>query len=256
MIIPDGLRALVTWLFPRRCLCCGRAVPSGSAVCEECAAALPRVTGTICPKCGRGLEFCVCTGRHMEFDRCVSPFYYEGVAKRGVLRMKYGKHPAAAEEFAEYAEQTVRTAYGTSFDFVTAVPFTPAELRSRGFNQSAALGRALARRLGMPYREVLGKPGTIRPQHECRAGERWGNVFGAFRVTADVAGRSVLLADDIATTGATLSECAKMLRLAGAQRVDCVTIACVKKRKNGPPPDSTGLPNILGEKTENELFIF
>ena len=192
----------------------------------------------------------------MEFDRCVSPFYYEGVAKRGVLRMKYGKHPAAAEGFAEYAEQAVRTAYGPSFDFVTAVPFTPAELRSRGFNQSAELGRALARRLGLPYREVLGKPGTIRPQHECRAGERWGNVLGAFRVTADVAGRSVLLADDIVTTGATLSECSKVLRLAGAKRVDCVAIACVKKLKDAPPPDSTGLPNILSKKNENELFIF
>ena len=256
MPAPDWLSALLACVFPRRCLCCGRPVPPDCAVCGECVEVLPRVTGGICPKCGRGREFCVCTSRHMEFDRCVSPFYYEGAAKRGVLRMKYGKRPAAAAGFAEFAEQTVRTAYGTAFDLVTAVPFTPAELRSRGFNQSAELGRALARRMNLPYREVLCKPENTRPQHECRAGERWGNVFGSFRVSADVAGRTVLLTDDIVTTGATLSECAKMLKLAGARRVDCVTIACVKKLKNGPPPDSTGFPDILGKKNENELFIF
>lgn len=229
---PAGwLGRAVSLLFPTRCVCCGRLAPAGVPVCETCAHSLPRVTGEICPKCGRGREWCACRGKKRAYERCVAPLYYEGMARKGVLRMKYGNHPAAAAGFAVMARETVEREYAAvPFDMVTAVPMTAAEQRARGFNQAALFGRQLARGLSLPYRETLRKAFVTKPQHMCAACERQGNVFGAYAALPGKAGRTVLLVDDIVTTGATLNECAKVLCLAGAERVYCVAIACVRRK--------------------------
>lgn len=237
MGIRERIRRAAALFFPPRCPFCGRVVGSGRLVCDACAPMLPRVTGTVCPRCGLGLAWCRCGGNRREYARCVAPFYYEGAARGGILRMKYGGHPAAAGSFAVLARPVVEREYGgVAFDCVTSVPMAAAEQRARGFNQAALFGRRLARELSLPYREMLRKPRPVRPQHLCSAKERQENVRGTYTVLPGRKARNVLLADDVATTGATLGECAKSLRLAGADRVYCVTIACVRRRGN-PHPD-------------------
>ena len=224
------LQKAVAVFLPARCAFCGGVTAGGEDVCPSCAVNLPLVRGDVCPKCGRERAFCNCTKQHYAFARCVAPFYYEGTAKRGVLRLKFYHKRGAAAVFAAYAQQIVRREYAdVQFDVVTAVPLSRSEIKKRGFNQSAVFARELSRLLGIPYGELLAKPYDTRPQHSCKAGERWGNVYGAFTAPGGAEGKTVLLADDIATTGATLSECAKVLRLAGASQVYCAVIACVKK---------------------------
>lgn len=213
-------------IFPRRCPFCGKV--SAGGVCAQCAVSLPRVGAGACPRCGREKEYCVC-GRHdFAFDRCASPFYYEGAAKKGVLRLKFLGREDSAAAFAACAAETARREYADErFSCVTCVPLSRSERRRRGYNQSERLARRTARELGIKYADTLTKPRDIKPQRTCGADERWSNVSGAFAAKGAVHG-TVLLIDDIVTTGATLSECAAALRGAGAQRICCLTAVCVK----------------------------
>lgn len=222
--------SILAMIFPQRCPFCGKVVQKGAEACAECAEKLPLVTGTICKTCGRGLKYCHCHGRRFQFERCVAPFYYEGPAKHGIMRLKFYGARMVAKSFGAYIADTVRREYaGELFDFVTAVPLSRGEMRKRGFNQSGVVAQALAENLGLNFYEALKKPGEIKPQRKCKGRVRWGNVFGAFKVCGDVCGKTILLVDDVETTGATLNECARVLRLAGAGRVYCAVIACVKK---------------------------
>ena len=230
IILKKILINLTALFFPERCAFCGMVTSAGEHTCTQCKSDLPVVSGIICKTCGCEKVFCSCKKKHFEFNCCLAPFYYEGIAKRGVLRYKFGNKQSSVRAFAIYAAEIIRREYfAEHFDFVTAVPMSKAEFRNRGFNQSEAFGIALAKELTLEFRKVLSKPFDTKPQRSCSATNRWGNVFGTFSVTSSLDGKRVLLVDDIMTTGATLNECAKMLKLAGATEVFCTVIASVKK---------------------------
>ena len=122
--------------------------------------------------------------------------------------------------------EVVRREYGgIPFDVVTAVPLHQQEHRERGFNQAEKLGQAVAKRLHLPYGVTLRKITVTAPQKELKAVQRTGNLLGVFDVCADISDKTVLLVDDVITTGATLDECAKMLKIFGAKEVYAVTAA-------------------------------
>ncbi len=205
-------------VFPPRCVFCGAILPRGEHACASCLAAAPRTEGLFVPQ-GR-------PHRAFAFSACAVPFYYDGPVKTGIRRLKFHGHPSAARGFASLCLPALQTLQKKSaFDLVTAVPLSRREMRSRGYNQAALFGQAVSGLLAIPYEETLAKPCDIKPQHDCGGAERWGNVFGAFTVCKDIKERRVLLADDVITTGATLNECAKMLRLAGASEVCGAAIA-------------------------------
>lgn len=223
------LKKLVSAVFPRRCAFCGRIVKAGQDVCVSCGKALPYIGMGACPVCGRERKYCRCRKEKFAFERCTAPFYYEGVAKKGVLRLKFCGRREVAKVLAAYLALRVAKEYsGIKFDFVTAVPLSAAEKRRRGYNQAEDLGRALALRLSIPYTEALVKPRDIKPQHSCTSAERERNVVGAFEARSVPKGVAVLLVDDVVTTGATLSECAAELKKAGASSVFCAAAARVK----------------------------
>lgn len=223
------LTALVCALFPQRCAFCGRIIRAGLRVCPECEKSLPYIGNGTCRVCGRERRYCRCEKEKYAFERCVAPFYYEGVAKKGIMRFKFGGRREVAAVFAKYAAQRARSEYeGTSFSFVTAVPLSKTEKHRRGYDQAEDFGRALARELGLQYRCALCKPRDIKPQRTCTAPERRKNVIGAFYAYDVPKSAAVLLADDVVTTGATLSECALALKKAGAGTVCCVAAARVK----------------------------
>jgi ComF family protein len=113
-------------------------------------------------------------------------------------------------------------------DALVPVPLAPARERQRGFNQAALLAERLARGLGRPVRpRWLRRARPTPPQSELGATERWANVRNAFQAAPAVAGRHLLVVDDILTTGATAAECARALRAAGARAVGVVTVARV-----------------------------
>ncbi len=218
-------RRLLAILFPERCAACGEVIRPGEGVCSACRGELPRIGIPICPFCGREAAFCRCGKRHRHFERVVAPFYYDDAARSGMLRMKASGDRAAAAFFAGEMAETVRQYYADiSFDGVVFVPSGRIAMRERGYNPGRLVAEELARDLGLPVRPILRKVVENRQQKSLTADERSGNVLGVFDLVDEAAadGKTFLLADDIVTTGSTLDECAKMLKIYGAEAVYAV----------------------------------
>lgn len=118
------------------------------------------------------------------------------------------------------------------------VPSHRSRLVERGYNPAALLAAALARRAGARVSHVLVRRRTAPPQHQLSRAERLANLHGAFSATKRLDGRSIMLVDDVVSTGTTLSECALALREAGAQRVDALVVAspaAPASRRSGEP---------------------
>lgn len=212
--------------FPHHCFLCNEMLYPHQHLCENCREKAPYVLPPVCDHCGRSEDECHCGKRRRAFARCVSPFYHKGVAQTGIYTLKGEGYTVTVDGFADEMAEVVRREYGgIPFDMVTAVPLHKREMLERGFNQAEKLGCALAKRLHLPYVTVLTKITVTAPQKELKAVERTGNLLGVFDVCADISGRTILLVDDVITTGSTLDECAKMMKIFGAEEVYAVTAA-------------------------------
>lgn len=211
---------------------CGEPIPVLTLCCDRCREEIPFIRPPICGLCGASREDCMC-GRHRHrYDRIVSPFYCTEAVHRGILNLKRWDDPQAIAFFAgQMAAVVRRELHGEAMDAVTFIPMTARDKRERGYNQGELLARDVAKALSLPCVEMLTKCYQTKPQKILRAVERQGNILGAFDVCdgVDVTDKTILLVDDVITTGATADECAKMLKLYGAKRVLCVT-ASVRHR--------------------------
>lgn len=228
-------RRLLAILFPERCAVCGEVIVCGEGVCSACRDKLPRVGTPVCPFCGLEKEWCQCRHRRRHFDRVIAPLYYDGAASRAILRMKASGDRVAAAFFAEEMAAAVRQHYpDTVFDGVVFVPSERSRQRRRGYNPGHMVAQELAVQLELPLLPVLIKLTENAPQKSLSAIERSGNVLGVFDVVEEsaVVGKTLLLADDIITTGATLDECAKMLKIGGAETVFAVVAAATRPEKH------------------------
>mgnify|MGYP002572816121 CR=1 FL=1 len=227
---------LLKVIFPERCACCNRVIGSGG-ICTDCKRALNKIEGSVCPLCGRRPKECNCRQKRHAFVRCIAPFCYQGPVSRGLKGLKFYGHRAAAGYFAREMANCVRERYqGVEFDLVVCVPLSAQRMKERGYNQSELLAAGMAKELALPFAaDALQKLYDNPIQHSLTALQRRGNVLGVYEAkAAEVQGKRILLVDDIATTGATLHECAKMLCLSGAKEVYAVTAALVNPpRKDG-----------------------
>lgn len=218
-------------LFPRRCPLCGAILMPNERVCGGCSDELEFINPPVCKKCGRPIFDCACDDEASYYDRCVSPFVYTKSIRRGMHRFKFSNAPVAADFFAKFMAVAVSREYSREHvDIITCVPMHPSDLRKRGYNQAALLARSVADHLDLPvYTNVIAKISQNSVQHSLTRAERRKNVGGVYHVVRpnQIAGRTVLICDDIITTGSTLSECARVLKEAGARRVLCVTAAAV-----------------------------
>ncbi len=169
----------------------------------------------------------------MYYDRFTAPLYYENEVRKSIHRLKFSSRKDYAESYAFLMAQKIRSDYADErFDFIAAVPMRTKERRRRGYNQSEEIAKVLAKITGTDYKKgLIKKLYSTKRQSDSRMINRTGNVFGVFDVEENVDGKSVLLVDDVRTTGSTLSECGKMLYLKGAKRVCCVSLAAVKYNK-------------------------
>ncbi|MBQ3006242.1 MAG: ComF family protein [Clostridia bacterium] len=230
----NTLKQILFSVLPKRCAYCGSVITSDLLVCAECEKSLPRVTGNVCRKCGRGTDFCSCKGAEMYFESLVAPFYFEGNVRKGMHAFKFRKSPDNAKAYGKEISETILQRYdGIDFDFITEVPMTRKSVKERGYNQCALLCKSISENLGMEYRPgVLVKIYETEKQHGLNYNIRKGNLTGVFDVKnpEEVKDKTVLICDDIATSGETLNECAKMLWLHGAKEVYCVAAALTKKK--------------------------
>ena len=227
-------RRLVAILFPERCVSCGEVILPGEGVCAACHVAWPTIGVPVCPYCGLEKAWCDCHRRRRHYERVVASWYYDGAAARAVLRMKENDDPLAVAYFADVLADTVWQHYeDVAFDGVAFVPTTRRERRRRGYNPGERIARATAKRLGLPCLPYLRKIYETAPQKKLTAEQRGGNLLGAFDVTTKtLEGKTILLVDDVVTTGATLDECAKMLKIYGVEAVYAATVAATRKEKD------------------------
>ncbi len=231
-------RGLLDLLYPPRCEACGEL--RREAICPECRAGVGWLHAPLCEVCGQpfdpsaqGAPRCAdCrTPRGRVFSLARSAAYYEGPLVRLIWRYKYaGQMVLAAPLGQVMVEALAGSAAGldpASVDLVCAVPLHPSRRRERGFNQSELLAEYVAAAIGRPRRALLERTRPTRPQVDMPREARAANVRGAFGLRAgeEVAGRCVLLVDDLFTTGATIGECARALRRGGAAEVRVFTLA-------------------------------
>ena len=211
--------------------------PGEKIVCGTCLAKLVPRSGPSCPLCGRFHEG---AGEDHLCSRCLelAPAFsvhrscgvYGGALKDVILLFKYRKFAPLSRPLAEYAGTCLGSALRLweGADFIVPVPLHPARRRERGFNQSCLLARDLARLRGLTVLEgCLVKARNVPPQAALRAAEREKNVKNAYAVRRrrKVLGKTVILIDDVCTTGATLRECGRVLVEAGARDVRAITLA-------------------------------
>lgn len=188
-------------LLPRKCVGCGA---PGAFLCGVCLADAPRAADAT----GVGLQL------------VLAPFQMKGAAQKAVHRLKYnGVRVLAAPMGAAMAQHLQRR--GVAPDVIAPVPLHPSRQRERGYNQAELLAREVGRWLDVPVEAgLLVRTESAGPQVRAASREeRQANVAGAFRVRRAAIGKSVVIVDDVTTTGATLQECAAALRRAGARRV-------------------------------------
>jgi ComF family protein len=224
-------RVALDLFFPRWCLGCGR---EGAYICVACRGSLPAITPPVCARCGRpvaGSEVCdECAGSEAAIDGIRSPFLFEGLVRRAVHELKYNNlrdlAPALAGLLRDYLAD--RPLPG---EVLVPVPLHPRRLRERGYNQSALVARELGRLCGWKVEEGCLVRGSHTPPQVRSAGvdERRRNVAAAFACRdGRLAGRGVVLVDDVSTSGATLNACAAALKSAGAASVWGLVLALEK----------------------------
>ncbi len=189
-----------------------------------------------CSRCGRAIEghegeyLCLdCERNKPFFDRAASAFRFEGAARELLLGYKFNAHLWLKDDLSDWLEACIRAHFAApSVDLILPMPLTLFHRIDRGYNQSAYLAEEVARRIGRKCRDdILKRTGRPKRQAGLDEEERRQNVKGTIAVRRPefVRGRTILLIDDVMTTGSTLSEAARVLKLAGAWRIWCATLA-------------------------------
>ena len=232
------LAEILDFIWPRNCEACGRPVDRpGRHFCSDCLNRLPFTpTDGCCRRCGRAAEkldgefLCTdCQTYRPSFDRAASALQFDGDAREAMNAFKFCNHLWLRDDLVDWLEAVVRARFKAGeVDVIVAMPSTLWHRIDRGYNQCAYLARALAKRLEKPYASfILRRKGNPKKQGRLAEEERRTNVIGTFGVLRPraIAGKTVMVVDDIMTTGSTLSECAAELKRSGAARVWCVTLA-------------------------------
>ena len=233
--------ALLDLIYPARCCVCDRI--GDGYFCGICRAEIAPPTAPHCERCQdpSGPDLCArCRRDPPRFALARSAGSFDGRLRLAILALKYGRRAHVAPALAEVLEDAWRREPRLrDADALIPLPIHPKRERERGFNQSSLLAENLGRRLAIPVlSDSLVRPIYRRAQVGLGSRERWANVSGVFHVATpdQVAGRTLLLIDDVLTTGATCSEAAKSLRAAGAREVLVLTVARESRR---PASDST-----------------
>lgn len=211
-------QALLSLLYPPKCPFCGRVLERREeGICSRCQRTLPWTDER-----PHSVDFC---------DACLSPLWYRDGVRQAVHRYKFSHGRAHAKLLGTLMVQCFHDRWAEPVDAIVWVPLSKKHRRRRGYDQAELLARRVGEESGLPVLDALEKVRDTATQSRLeRESERRANVLGAYRVRegAELSGLRLVLVDDVVTSGATLSECASCLRMAGAKSVTALTLARAK----------------------------
>jgi ComF family protein len=237
---------LADWLWPPACPLSGAAVDKAGRIAPAAWRDLAFLDAPWCVQCGRPFPYDAfaggpghcgpCIARPPVWDAARAPLAYDEASKGLVLAFKHGGRTEMLGQFARWMAAAGRELLPRS-DLVLPVPLHWRRRVKRRFNQSALLGRALAEEAGLAFSaDSLVRVKATPSQAGQTAKGRWRNMRAAFRAPpeaqGDLAGKRVVLVDDVLTTGATVTACVKALRRAGAERVYVMTLCRVVRTED------------------------
>ena len=210
---------LMYLLFPPKCILCGKLLQKDEQdLCRGCRCDSPEYPS--------GKD-------HIQFlDSFLAVWYYEGNVRRSLLRYKFYNSRSFAQGYGRILAMKLLEAYPDGFDCLTWVPISSLRKLTRGYDQVELLAKAVGKELGIQPVPLLKKVRHNRPQSGISGvAERRANVLGAYQEInrEAIAGKRILLLDDILTTGSTAGECARVLLTSGAKEVHCAAVAAARK---------------------------
>jgi competence protein ComFC len=237
LAIPEVIHALTSLFYPATCVVCAANIERAEYLCTDCQRRAPRIAPPFCSKCSEPYPGAItqtfncanCEHRVLHFDCAVAVYRSRGLVRRVVHQFKYAGQRHLRYPIARWLHETLDDSRlrGRQFDVVVPVPLHPARERERGFNQAGLLADLIAPAAAAPVRWILERTRYTTTQTAHDRAERMENLHGAFRLrkNQDVRDLRVLLIDDVLTTGSTLSECARVLKEAGAASIHAATAA-------------------------------
>lgn len=210
------------------CLLCGDAA-GAALLCADCRAALPALPAACCPRCALPTPFGETCGRCLaqppHVDAALAALPYAFPIDALIQSFKYGHRLAPGRYFGELLAQTA-AALGGDIDLIVPLPLHDARLRERGFNQALELARPLARARRWPLDATsCTRTRPTATQAALALADRQRNVRNAFHCARDLSGRRIVVVDDVMTSGASLDEFARTLKLHGAAHVSALVVA-------------------------------
>lgn len=207
---------IVQLIFPWKCVFCDR-VLENTDICTECEKSLPYTKGDSIYQ------------KFPFIDKCASPLYYKDAVRKSIHRYKFGGCMAYRGRYSAIMSECAENNLDCGgIDMVSWIPLSRKRYRKRGYDQAKLLADGISKSLGLPCVKTLKKIRNNAAQSTTRdVTQRRANVTGVYCLAdgADIAGKCILLVDDVVTTGSTLSEAARTLRKAGAKKIYCITLA-------------------------------
>ena len=214
------IQSILNLIYPPKCPFCGRVLEKGEVdLCSRCQRSLPWTEGQ-----NPSVDFC---------DVSLSPLKYENGVRKAVHCYKFSYGHMHSKFLGTLMAQCLGDRWSEPVDAIVWVPLSKKHRARRGYDQAELLARRVGELAHIPVIGVLEKVRETETQSRIeRPAERRANVLGAYRVRegAEVKGLRVVLVDDVVTSGATLSECASCLRMAGVESVAALTLACARKK--------------------------
>ena len=221
-------------MYPNRCPCCDIHIKWNEFLCEKCKNVILIEDGILCPFCGKSHNDCICNEDDMKYDEAIVLSWYEEEAKKGIIEAKLSENC----NFMKYAgyeigKRILENEQWNMADAIVPVPMSKNDFLLRGVNPAECIAREISSVTHIPlYKNWLKKKNGGQKQHMLSRDERAENVKQFYTEKHNLNGYTVILCDDILTTGSTMNRCAELLKSNGVKTVIAALAATTKRKEN------------------------